>query len=165
MVNEQTILTITAIIQAIEAIVLTATVYWAAKQSLILRESMESRTYQRIVERTNILFAKILDHPQSLGPLLVKESESFSPRERTKSYVQQGFMLSLFNLFHLVFLEYAKGNVEEGDWARWKALMSHLFEHHPIYKIYWDNLSAKNERYHTEFVDMINELMMSQQNN
>ena len=83
----------------LQTLIISGALYWAAKQSQLLRKSIESNVYMGIVERGNLLFERVLDYPRTLGPLLFKPAPATrTPQEETQFYMRLAYLLGMFNL-------------------------------------------------------------------
>lgn len=150
------------ILLSVQAIVVIATVYWAALQTKLLRRSIESTVYMGIVERGNALFEKVLDYPRTLGPLLFDPLKgSNTPQEETQQFMRLGYLMGMFNLFHVVFLSHSKGVVDGLSWNRWLGLISYFLRSHHEFSDYWRVLPVKQARYHPDFVKFIDDMIVS----
>ena len=143
----------------VQTVIIGGTLYWAARQSQLLRRSIESSVYMGIVERGNLLFERILDYPRTLGPLFFEPNQQFeTPQEEAQLYMRRGYLLGFFNLFHVVFLSHSHGVVDDQSWSRWKALITYFLGSHQEFTTFWTSLPIKTERYHPDFVRLIDAL-------
>jgi hypothetical protein len=148
---------------SLQTLITAGALYLAARQTKNLQQSIEANVYLGIVERGNALFERALDYPRTLGPLLLPPSPTqMSPNDESEYYMQRCYLLSLFNLFHVVFLQHKRGVVDDMSWQRWQSLIGYWIKEHREFGRFWNELPVRNHRYHEGFVKFIDGLIKLQ---
>lgn len=151
---DTTILIFIVLQTIIFALTLTA-IFW---QIGILKNQLKDQIYMDIASKVNGLYEKVLEYPEALGPF-VFGSVKFSDKNSLKDYyLKKGYQLSLFNLFHWVFLQHDRGNVSPDSWRRWESLFKAFLSRSEIVA-FWNELEARDQRYNADFVVKVGELI------